>query len=312
MNTLFRKLLLFVSFLAFVNTAKAQFPNEKFGKPSSMEWEFIGWRAALDFDAVVLCKTMKATYKLTDQVANYNQSSSDISADNFTDFGKNQIDESNIVVKYECRLRTKILKPEGVQHANIDITYYNTDDDKSNYNDALSDLKVRVFSKDEKGKVEKRNIKTDDFVRERIDSNYVVLHVVVPNVEVGNIIEYQYDISSTRASFLYDWSFQECIPTVYSKCDLDIPAILQFNMNTPINKRMKSSVEVGRLEYDTNRPDLKKGKYCPTNHYVIIGEYILPEGDNVDKIANLTSHLLMPRVTPPAYLPKGITHLKIK
>ena len=306
-----KTVLLFLSCL-LTTLGNAQLPNEKFGKPSSMEWEYIGWREALDADALILCKTMKATFQLSDQVENFNQSSSEIGSGNFTDFSKNQIDQSNILVKYEFKLRTKILKPEGAKHANIDITYYDTDNGMSDNNDELSDLTIKVFSKNEKGKVVKRNVKTNDFVKERVDSNYVVMHVMVPDVQAGNIIEYQYNITSIRPTFLYDWVYQECIPTVRSSCDIDIPAFLLFNMNAPIHKCMKSSVEAGHLAYDANRPDLKKGKSCPTNHYKIIGEYILPENMTEEKIAIFTSRITTPNVNIPAYMPKGSTHLKLK
>ena len=301
------KSLFVIAFLACANVANAQLPNEKFGKPSSMEWEFNGWGDAVNADAIILCKTMKATYQISDQVDNYNKNSTDISTDNISDFGKNDIDESGILVNYEFRLRTKILKPEGASHANIDIIYFYSDNSK--FFDQLTDLKVRVFTKNEKGKVERRNINTSSFVKEAVDENYTVVHVVVPDVEAGSIIEYQYNITSPRPAFLYDWVFQECIPTVRSKFDIDIPAFLQFNMNVPINKLIKSSVEAGRLTYDANRPDLKKGKTCPTNHYIIVGDYIRPEDE---EIAIFTSQIVKPDVTQPAYLPQGSTHLKVK
>ncbi|MCR5131532.1 MAG: DUF3857 domain-containing protein [Prevotella sp.] len=304
------KLLLLAAFLACGNRAFAQLPNEKFGKPSSLEWEFNGWGEAIKADAIVLCKTMKVTYQISDQVSNFNRNSSEISTDNISDFGKNQIDDSNTLVKYEFRLRTKILKPEGAGHANIDITYFNSDDNR--VFDELSNLKVRVFTKNAKGKVERRNVSTDSFVREPVDENYTVIHVAVPDVEPGSIIEYQYDITSSRPSFLYDWVFQESIPMFHAKCDIDIPAFLQFNMNVPINKLIKSGVVVGRLAYDTNRPDLKKGKTCPTNHYTISGDYILPADQAPDIIAPFTSKINMPHVTLPAYMPEGHTHLKIQ
>ena len=255
----FRKLLILVACFAFGSMANAQLPNEKFGKPSSMEWEFNGWGDAVNADAIILCKTMTATYQLSDQVFS-NTQGSDFGFDNLQDFSKNEIDDSSILVKYEFRLRTKILKPEGAKHANIDITYYDPDNNKNVSFDELSDLKVRVFNKNEKGKVEKKNVNTASFVKERVDANYVVVHVVVPDVQAGSIIEYQYNITSPRPTYLYDWVFQDCIPTVRSKCDIDIPAFLQFKMNAPINKLIKSSVEVGHIAYDTNRPDMKKGK----------------------------------------------------
>ena len=304
------KSLFLVAFLACASMANAQLPNEKFGKPSAMEWEYNGWGEAVNADAIILCKTMKVTYQISDQVDNFNKNSTDISDDNISDFSKNQIDDSNILVKYEFRLRTKILKPEGASHANIDIIYYYSDNNK--LFDELTDLKVRVLTKNEKGKVETRKIDTGKFVRERVDDNYMVVHVVVPDVQAGSIIEYLYDITSPRASFLYDWVFQECIPTVRSKFDIDIPAFLQFNMNVPINKLIKSGVEVGRLAYDTNRSDMKKGKTCPTNHYTVVGDYILPAGQAPEEIAPFTSQINLQGVTLPAYMPKGSTHLKIK
>ena len=287
----------------------AQLPNEKFGKPSSMEWDFVGWGDATGAEAIILCKMMNVTYQLSDQLFNNNMSDADLSTDNLMDYGKNQIDDSNILVKYEFKLRTKILKPEGAKHANIDITYFCTEDGAKIISDEVSDMKIRVFTKNEKGKVEKKNVNTASFAEERIDDNYKVLHVVVPDVEAGSIIEYQYNVTSPRPVYLYDWVFQECIPTVHTKCDIEIPAFLQFNMNVPINKLIKSSVEAGHLTYDTNRPDLKKAKTCVTNHYKIAGDYIRPEDD---EIANFTSRINMPNVTLPAYLPEGSTHLKIK
>lgn len=302
------KILLAVAVSAFVSVAYGQLPNEKFGKPSAMEWDFVGWGEAANADAVVLCKTMTVTYRLSDQMTSNNQFS-DIEYDDLSDYSKNQIDESSILVKYEVRLRTKILKPQGASHANIDIVYFNADNAETYNSDALSDLKVRVFTKNEKGKVEKRNVATNAFVRERLDNNYMVLHVVVPDVGAGSIIEYQYDITSNRPTFLYDWKFQECIPTVRSKCDIDIPAFLQFNMNVPTNPLVKSGVEVGRLAYDANRADMKRGKSCPTNHYKMTGDYILPNGP---EIGVFTSQITTPNVSVPAYMPKGCTHLWIK
>ena len=298
-----------VALLAVAGLAHAQLPNEKFGKPSSMEWDFKGWGNAVNADAIILCKTMNVTYQLSDQVFNNNQSDADLSSDNLMDYGKNQIDDSNILVKYEIRLRTKILKPEGASHANIDITYFDAANEKKIVVDDIQDLKIRVFTKNEKGKVEKKNVNTTGFVKERVDDNYVVMHVVVPDVQPGSIIEYQYNITSNRPTYLYDWVFQESIPTVHSKCDIDIPAILQFNMNAPINKLIKSSVEAGRLAYDANRSDLKKGKTCPTNHYKIVGDYILPEDQTV---ADFTSQIATPNVTAPAPMPQGSTHLRVK
>ncbi len=323
MKTYFQKLLLVAVFVVCGCMSNAQMPNEKFGKPTNLEWDFTGWGDAVDADAIILCKTMKATYVLSDQVSNFNESSTDISSDNITDFGKNELDVNNGMVKYEFRLRTKILKPEGAKHANIDITYYHLENNSTIIADELYDMKIRVFTKNEKGKMEKRKVNTDSFVTERIDDNYVVMHVVVPDVQAGSIIEYEYNIISPRPAFIYDWVFQECIPTVRSKCEVDIPAFLKFNVNAPVSTFIRSSVEVGHLTYDANRADLKRAKSCATNRYQVFGDYVLPEGtplkhtrfrdnDTAEKVADLTCRVATPGVTAPVYMPEGHTHLRIK
>lgn len=317
------KICLLFALAACGSIAYAQLPNEKFGKPSNLEWEYKGWGDAIDADAIVLCKTMNVTYELTDQFGSLTENVTELNMDNMQFLGNNRIDESGIIVNYGVKLRTKILKPEGAKHADIDITYSEGDIEKDNNSfDEITDLKVRVFSKNEKGKVEKRNINTANFVKERVNDTYVVLHVVVPDVQPGSIIEYSYKIRSPRASFLYDWGFQEDIPTLRSKCELEIPAFLKFNMNVPINNLIKSNVEAGMLTYDQNRSDMKAAKRCRTNHYTIVGDNILPEGQPLKhnqggddtkeqvKIANFTSQIT--EREQPAYLPNGVTHLKIK
>ena len=323
MKKVLGKICLLFALAACGSIAYAQLPNEKFGKPSNLEWEYKGWGDAIDADAIVLCKTMNVTYELTDQFGSLTENVTELNMDNMQFLGNNRIDESGIIVNYEVKLRTKILKPEGAKHADIDITYSEGDIEKDNNSfDEITDLKVRVFSKNEKGKVEKRNINTANFVKERVNDTYVVLHVVVPDVQPGSIIEYSYKIRSPRASFLYDWAFQESIPTLHSKCELEIPAFLKFNMNVPINNLIKSNVEAGMLTYDQNRSDMKAAKRCRTNHYTIVGDNILPEGQPLKhnqggddtkeqiKIANFTSQIT--EREQPAYLPNGVTHLKIK
>ena len=112
-RTITKPLLAATLFFACVTMADAQLPNEKFGKPTSMEWDYVGWNDAPDADAIILYKSMKATYQISDQVST-NYEGSEVNFDNLADFGKNQIDNGNILVNYEFKLRTKILKPEGI------------------------------------------------------------------------------------------------------------------------------------------------------------------------------------------------------
>ena len=52
MKTSLRKLGLLFAFVACGSIAMAQLPNEKFGKPSNLEWDYKGWGDAIDADAI--------------------------------------------------------------------------------------------------------------------------------------------------------------------------------------------------------------------------------------------------------------------
>ena len=102
-NPLLRICFLF-ALVACGSMAYAQLPNEKFGKPSDLEWEYKGWGDAIDADAIVLCKTMKVTYELTDQFGSMTENVTELNADNMQFLGNNRIDESGIIVNYGLRV----------------------------------------------------------------------------------------------------------------------------------------------------------------------------------------------------------------
>lgn len=303
-----KKIFLLLAFVACCCVTMAQMPNEKFGKPSDQEWMYVGWREALGADAIVLNKTMTVTYELSDGFGSMvNGGDGDLSSDNMQVLGKTGVNLEGIMVNFDVKLRTKILTAEGAKHANIDIVYHDEVEIRDDNVDDLLDLKVRVFTKNEKGKVVKKNVNTSGFVSERVDEIYKVMHVVVPDVEPGSIIEYTYRVRSPRATYLYDWTYREDIPVAYSKCDMNVPFQLQFKMNAPINKLIKSKVEEGRLTYGQNRNDMMPAKTIRTNHYTIEGFGIMP----TDNIAPFTSQITG-FDTLPEPIPAGYTHLKIQ
>lgn len=311
--------------MALTHEATAQNPNLKWGKPSQAEWSLQAWGEAPDAEAIVLCKTMDVTYILSESFQSYNETGvTELSLSNIANLGSNE--QQSVNMNYVVKMRTKILKPLGARCANIDIVYFNMEDDKTMC-DGLGRIKVCVFSQDNKGKVKRRDIKSTNFSDERVDKNYVVRHIMVPDVMPGDIVEYQYEVSSTRVSFLYDWNFQEDIPVLYAKCDMDIPAFLQFNMSTPKHPFIKASVEGSTIMMEQSGANMKAPKRCPSNHYVIEGHDILPKGldlqrqNSIVEVAKVESKhaeflrtlavLKNPNIAKPAPMPAGKSHLMI-
>lgn len=313
--------------LALSPVTNAQKVNQKMGKPSDEEWAFAKYEKAPDAEAVVLYKSMAATYTLGRSFSTYTGSFETLDVSNVSYLGTNGLSFAGSSVNYDVRLRTKILKDSGKDYANVDLVYYTYVKDEHEACDFLERLKVTIFSKNEKNKIEKKNYSVKNFETEDINDYYRVVHVKLPEAKAGDIIEYQYQISSSRVVFLYDWSFQEDIPVLYSKCDLDIPAMFSFNVNVPIHENIKSNVEKGIVRVESSSIDMQAAKTFPTNHYVIEGHDIDPKGldpkrsdESVDSakvklgrgvISSLTPTIKSNNIKRPVPMPSGRAHLTL-
>lgn len=311
--------------LASASVAFGQNPNTKWGKPSQTEWSLQAWGEAPDAEAVVLNKTMNVTYKISRSFQSYSDVGvSELSMGNIENLGSN--DNQNVLMTYEGKVRLKVLKEGGQKYANLDLVYFNMEDDAKMY-DELVRTKVVVYSVNEKGKVKNRVIKPTTFTEGRVDKNYKVLHMLVPDVQVGDIIEYQYEISSSRVSFLYDWTFQEeSVPVLYAKCDMDIPGFLQFNMSSPVHPFVKSKVEASSINGEQAAGSMQAPTKYPSNHYIIEGHDILPKSLDLQRkdasvdaakveskqpaqVLRALATLKNPNIAKPAPMPAGVSHL---
>jgi len=305
----------------------AQSVNHKFGKPTEEEWALTQFEGQPDAEAVVLYKSMTTTYRLTRSFNSYSGVSTELTTNSVPNLGTNNVDFAGTTATYDCRLRTKILKESGTKFANVDVVYYSAKDNEYSESDEVARVKVTILSKNEKGKVQKNHLRTEKFSKERIDDFYCVLHIVVPQAKVGDIIEYQYEVSSNRVTFLYDWSFQEEeLPVVYSKCDLDIPAMLSFNISVPTDSKITKKVEQGTIRLESTSGDMQAAKSYPTNHYLIEGTNLVsksygkqigeqPEATgmtaNKGKVYNITSSMKNTSVKRPAPMSKDKQFLMI-
>lgn len=148
-------------------------------------------------------------------------------------------------------------------------------------------MKVMVFS-NVGGKVKKRRVDGANIKDERINDYYVMRHIRIPDVKAGDIIEYQYKLFSNRITYIFDTQLQENIPVLYSRCRLDIPYFLQFNINKPEIPNVKSAVSLGQILIKSPNNDMQKPRKCVTNVYTIEARD-LPAYDGEINLQNLVS-----------------------
>ena len=168
---------------------------------------------------------------------------------------------------YDVKVRTKILKDSGAKYATMDIITFNEEDDMD-CRDEIYEMKVMVIRQID-GKVKKKTVSSSNFKDERIDNHYCIRHIRIPDVKAGDILEYQYQLTSTRSTYIYDTQLQESIPVLYSKCKMEIPNILQFNVNRPIIPNVTASVALGSIIMASTNNDYKLAKKVVSNVYTI-------------------------------------------
>lgn len=127
----------------------------------------------------------------------------------------------NLVTEVETKI--KIYKKEGYEYATEEVGYYS------------GGRTLKVFFTDaytynlEDGKIEKTKLKTDGKFEEKVNENYTIEKITMPNVREGSVIEYKYVIKSPYFSFFRDWYFQYNIPVNEIEYEVAIPVYFEYN-----------------------------------------------------------------------------------
>lgn len=279
-------LILFSLFCAFGLSSFAQ--NTKFGKPTKEEWELNSVSFAPEAEAVVLYKSVDVTYKLQSGFNALGSGGEGSLDDNqFAPSGTNKdINPENTTMLYNVKVRLKILKDSGAAYTAMDIIYF-SDEENFDLRDEFYDINV-VLLKQVNGKVKKKRLPAANIKDERIDKHYCIRHIRIPDVKAGDIVEYQYQLFSTRSTYIYDTQLQESIPVLYAKCKMEIPNILQFNVNRPMIQNVTASVALGSIIMASTNNDYKLAKKVVSNVYTIEARN-LPAYKGEINLKNLTN-----------------------
>ena len=237
-------LLLFIfSFFYAFSTVTAQ--NLKFGKPTDEEMKMTVYEQDKEAAAVVLCQLTSVSYTM---------------------------DFYNFLVDYDVKVRIKVLKDEGKEYADLSIQYINNENEEY-AQEYIEDFKATAYNL-ENGKVVKTKIGKEQLFTERIDKDYMVAKVAIPQVKAGTVIEYEYRLHSNVFYHIYDWDAQAEIPVAYANYRLEIPAIFIYNVEHTGLEPLQTSVTAGTLMFKDTSNDLSNPNKCSTNIYVCTGRHL--------------------------------------
>jgi hypothetical protein len=155
--------------------------------------------------------------------------------DNFFEVRDNYI---YLITKYKAKI--KILKKDGFNQADISIPYY--------HSDKKTEKIDRIRAVTHNGSVV-RGVRKEEVFDVDVSENWSEKKFTFPDVKVGSILEYTYEIQSPFHFNLKGWEFQSEIPKLYSEYTAKIPS------NWVYNRAL-----IGELKLTTNDATLKK--YC--------------------------------------------------
>ena len=127
----------------------------------------------------------------------------------------------------EIITKIKIYKKEGYEYANQSVGFYIGDKASENVSVSKAYTYNLVNSK-----IEKTKLGGDSEFTEKVTKNWSSKKITMPNVKVGSIIEYKFEISSPYENDIPEWEFQKNIPVNYSEFLTIIPEYYMFNVRS--------------------------------------------------------------------------------
>lgn len=247
-----RRLILATLMLAILDlwpmTMKAQeeLPelNLKMGRPTDAEMQMTRYAPEPGADAVMLMQTCDVVYGV--------------------------LSSYHLTQRYEVAMRIKVLTEEGCRWSQLAVPYtFNIrNQELCETFDAFTAI---AYNLNEKGKLTSAKATPAMIEDQRIDENQMVRRVSVPEVRVGTVIELRYSMGSPRFYHIYNYDLQHEIPVRYTRFHAEIPAMVIFNVDAPVNHpNVKCQVTAGRMEIASTN-NLRQ-KFCPTNCYDIVGQ----------------------------------------
>ncbi|MBK7885191.1 MAG: DUF3857 domain-containing protein [Chitinophagaceae bacterium] len=156
-------------------------------------------------------------------------------------------------IQTQKRVRIKILKPNGIENANIKLKFYSKDDFET-----IEDVKGITYNIDDKGTVTSTKLESKNIYTQKLDNKYSQVVFTMPDIKVGSVFEFKYNLLRESEIQLDNWYFQEELPIRISRYNINIPEFYEFTTQSfcylPLDKKEverneSMSLNSGLLKY---------------------------------------------------------------
>ncbi|MEO1409498.1 MAG: DUF3857 domain-containing protein [Bacteroidota bacterium] len=139
-------------------------------------------------------------------------------------FRYDQNDNRGFVVHFQRHQRIKVLKEAGKEYADFEVLLYRS----NNTEERIRSFKAITHCLKD-GEHKEFSVNRNIIFNEEVNRNWVRAKFAMPEVQVGSIIEVQYEVESDFAFNLPSWDFQHTIPCVWSEYTVEIPEYFFYN-----------------------------------------------------------------------------------
>jgi hypothetical protein len=169
-----------------ISTVSGQDDPHEFGKLSQKEFDMTQYDKDPEAEAVVLFDTGLSEFIEEDH---------------------------SYIIRFTRTRRIKIFSQAGVDFAEVSISFY-----QEGYGKTERVKAIEAYSYNyENMTLNKKAVDVSNVFEEAINENIKVKKFVIPDVKEGTIVEYKYVLETPFHFNLPDWTFQDKIPTVYSR-----------------------------------------------------------------------------------------------
>ena len=133
-------------------------------------------------------------------------------------------------IQISKRVRIKILQQNGIDYANVKIKFYS----KDGY-ETIRDVKGITYNIDDKGAVSTTKLESKNVYTQKIDNKYSQVIFTMPDIRVGSVFEFKYDLWRESETQLENWYFQDELPVKISRYNINIPEFYKFTSQTFTN-----------------------------------------------------------------------------
>ncbi|MDR1503634.1 MAG: DUF3857 domain-containing protein, partial [Prevotella sp.] len=213
--------------------------------------------------------------------------------------------------EYTLQIKIKILKTEGLEWCDQEISYYQA---SSSSKEDIRGLSGTTYNM-EGGKVVKTKLSKDFIFEEDTDNKWKVRKFTMPAAKVGSVIEYKYTIVSDFFYDLRDFNFQSSIPILYTSFDVTLPEYFRYHLNTQgyiaLAPKKEPVNETFHIQYkDENGRSQGTQVRCSADRYTFVGtdvpaikneSYLWTINDYISKVSFELQSIQMPYSTVKNY-----------